>query len=71
MKKWLMGLAMASALTAAGAPAGAETTIRLGWCAPVVSPAAAPFAVAQKFGWFGEGVRVQLQPLPGLIDCVK
>ncbi|MBI3710390.1 MAG: ABC transporter substrate-binding protein [Proteobacteria bacterium] len=52
--------------------AGAETTLRVGWCARTVTSAAAPFAVATKMGWYAaDGVKVQLVPLPGSTDCVK
>lgn len=55
------------------APAGAEPrTVRVGWCARTVSSAAAPFAIAQKLGWFDKaGIKVELVPLPGSTDCVK
>jgi NitT/TauT family transport system substrate-binding protein len=37
-----------------------------------VSSAAAPFAIAQKLGWFEKaGIQVELVPLPGSTDCVK
>src|SRR5258707_14420939 len=57
----------------ASAPAFAEVrTIRVGWCAKTVSSAAAPFAIAQKLGWFEKaGIKVELVPLPGSTDCVK
>jgi NitT/TauT family transport system substrate-binding protein len=52
--------------------AHAETTIRVGWCASTISAAAAPYAIAQKLGWFGErGAKVIVTPLPGSTDCVK
>jgi NitT/TauT family transport system substrate-binding protein len=52
--------------------AGAETTIRVGWCASTISAAASPYAVAQKLGWYAErGLRVIVTPLPGSSDCVK
>ncbi|MEJ0015273.1 MAG: ABC transporter substrate-binding protein [Acetobacteraceae bacterium] len=64
-------LAMVLALGFA-APAYAETTIRVGWCARTVSAAASPYAIAQKMGWFGErGIKVIVTPLPGSTDCVK
>lgn len=48
------------------------TTIRVGWCARTLSSAAAPFAVAQKMGWFAEaGLKVDPVPMPGSTDCVK
>jgi NitT/TauT family transport system substrate-binding protein len=56
----------------ATAPAQAETTIRVGWCARTISAAASPYAIAQKLGWFGErGLKVVVTPLPGSTDCVK
>jgi NitT/TauT family transport system substrate-binding protein len=46
--------------------------VKVGWCAPVISTAAAPFAIAQQMGWYAKGgIRVQLVPLPGSTDCVK
>ncbi|HEY0990808.1 MAG TPA: ABC transporter substrate-binding protein [Kofleriaceae bacterium] len=55
------------------APAFAEVrTVRVGWCAKTVSSAAAPFAIAQKMGWFEkDGIKVELVPLPGSTDCVR
>ncbi|HEV2551140.1 MAG TPA: ABC transporter substrate-binding protein [Stellaceae bacterium] len=67
-------LAVALAATASAAPALAQkvTTLRVGWCAKTVSPAAAPFAVAMKMGWFAAAhVAIELVPLPGSADCVK
>ncbi len=60
-------------LGALAAPAAAELrTVRVGWCAKTVSSAAAPFAIAQKLGWFEKaGIKVELVPLPGSSDCVK
>jgi len=60
-------------IVGATAPAFAEVrTIRVGWCAKTVSSAAAPFAIAQKLGWFEkDGIKVELVPLPGSADCVK
>jgi NitT/TauT family transport system substrate-binding protein len=60
-------------LGALAAPAFAELrTVRVGWCAKTVSSAAAPFAIAQKLGWFEKaGIKVELVPLPGSTDCVK
>jgi NitT/TauT family transport system substrate-binding protein len=61
-----------SAQAQAPAPAQAPTAIRVGWCARTLSSAAAPFALATKFGWFAErGIKVDLAPLPGSTDCVK
>jgi NitT/TauT family transport system substrate-binding protein len=60
------------ALAAAPAPAGAQTPVRVGWCAKTVSSAAAPFAIATKLGWYEkEGIKVEVVPLPGSTDCVK
>ena len=49
--------------------AQAQQVVRVGWCARTLSSAAAPFAVAQKMGWFG--FTVQPVPMPGSTDCVK
>ncbi|MBV8536301.1 MAG: ABC transporter substrate-binding protein, partial [Alphaproteobacteria bacterium] len=64
-----LGLAVAAA-TATGVRA--EETIKVGWCAKTVTSAAAPYAVANKLGWYAaDGIRVELSPLPGSTDCVK
>ena len=63
---------LAALAAVAAAPASAQTTIRVGWCAKTVSSAAAPFAIATKMGWFEKaGIKVQLVPLPGSTDCIK
>src|SRR4051812_4651805 len=68
-----IAIACVLVLGALAAPAGAEPrTVRVGWCARTVSSAAAPFAIAQKLGWFDKaGIKVELVPLPGSTDCVK
>ena len=54
------------------ASAHAEYVMKLGFCAKTISSGAAPYAVAQKMGWFAEGgIKVELVPLPGSTDCVK
>ena len=73
MKHAVIAAALALGLAATTAPAFAEVrTVRVGWCAKTVSSAAAPFAIAQKMGWFEkDGIKVELVPLPGSTDCVK
>src|SRR3954468_3655558 len=68
-----LAIACVLVLGALAAPADAEPrTVRVGWCARTVSSAAAPFAIAQKLGWFDKaGIKVELVPLPGSTDCVK
>jgi NitT/TauT family transport system substrate-binding protein len=68
-----IAIACVLVLGALAAPAAAELrTVRVGWCAKTVSSAAAPFAIAQKLGWFEKaGIQVELVPLPGSTDCVK
>jgi len=66
----LAAAALAAAFGPAQAPAQAQNTVRVGWCARTVSSAAAPYAIATKMGWFS-GFNVQLVPLPGSTDCVK
>ena len=62
----------ALALLVAAGNAAAETKLRVGWCARTVTSAAAPYAVANKMGWFkSAGFEVELVPLPGSTDCVK
>ena len=68
-----IAIACVLVLGALAAPVAAEPrTVRVGWCAKTVSSAAAPFAIAQKLGWFEKaGIKVELVPLPGSTDCVK
>jgi NitT/TauT family transport system substrate-binding protein len=74
MQRLLTGAALAFGLAvlAPGAATAQVQTVRVGWCAKTVSSAAAPYAVATKFGWFEkDGIKVDLVPLPGSTDCVK
>ena len=69
-------LASAMMLLGAALPgitaAHAEYVMKLGFCAKTISSGAAPYAIAQKMGWFAEGgIKVELVPLPGSTDCVK
>src|SRR5258708_34346142 len=68
-----IAIACVLVLGALAAPAAAETrTVRVGWCAKTISSAAAPFAIAQKLGWFEkEGIKVELVPLSGSTACMK
>ena len=71
MNRYLaIGFAALGALAARDA--AAQTTIKVGWCAKTVTSAAAPYAVANKMGWYAaDGIKVELSPLPGSTDCVK
>ena len=65
-------LTLAAMLIGFSLPAAAETVVKIGWAAPVISAAAAPFAVAQRLGWFAqEGLSVQIIAMPGSTDVVK
>jgi len=67
-----LGLGIIALATLAGASAAHAETLRVGWCARTVTAAAAPFAIANKMGWFkAAGFDVELVPLPGSTDCVK
>ncbi len=69
MKNWIgFGLAALAAFWAGQAQA--DNTVRVGFCAKTVTSAAAPFAIANKFGWFGD-FKVELVALAGSSDCVK
>lgn len=71
-KAWMIGLATALCAAAAAQTASAEETVKVGWCAKTVTSAAAPYAVANKLGWYAkDGIKVELSPLPGSTDCVK
>ena len=70
MKRWI-GLLGVLAMVALSVPmVQAQTVLRVGFCAKTVTSAAAPFAIADKFGWFG-AFKVELVPLAGSADCVK
>jgi NitT/TauT family transport system substrate-binding protein len=73
MRHYIAPIALALALSAGAHPAQAQVeNIRVGWCAKTVSSAAAPFAIANKLGWYEkEGIKVELVALPGSTDCVK
>ena len=70
IKKYIAAALLAATAAAVAGQAQAQTTVRVGWCARTVSSAAAPFAIANKFGWYGS-FKVELVPLPGSTDCVK
>jgi NitT/TauT family transport system substrate-binding protein len=63
-------LAAAGAILAAASAEAQSNVVRVGWCARTVTSAAAPYAAANKFGWFGD-FKVQLVPLPSSTDCIK
>jgi NitT/TauT family transport system substrate-binding protein len=72
MKNLVAALSSACVLHFAGMQALAEETVRVAWCARTISSVAAPYAVAQKMGWFAkDGFRLELVPLGGSSDCVK
>ncbi|HEY0441486.1 MAG TPA: ABC transporter substrate-binding protein [Xanthobacteraceae bacterium] len=72
MKQRIAAVALIATSFFAAAPAQAQTTVRVGWCARTVSSAAAPYAIATKLGWYAQaGIKVELVPLPGSTDCVK
>ncbi len=65
-------LLLAATLIGVGLPAAAETVVKMGWAAPVISGAAIPFAVAQRMGWFEqEGFKLQIIATQGSTDLVK
>jgi len=45
-------------------------TVEVGFCATTVTSAAAPFAIANKMGWY-KTFDVKIVALPGSTDCVK
>ncbi len=68
----LIGLGFVAALALLWGSRAEAETLRVGWCAKTVTSAAAPFAIANKMGWFkAAGFEVELVPLPGSADCVK
>ncbi len=66
----LLGPALAGAQPASAQPALA--TIRFGWCSRTLNSAVAPFAVAQKLGWFAQaGFKLEVIPMNGSIECTR
>ena len=68
-----LGLLIVALATAIGTSTAPAETLRVGWCARTVTSAAAPYAIANKMGWFkaAGGFDVELVPLPGSTDCIK
>jgi NitT/TauT family transport system substrate-binding protein len=65
-------LLAAGAFAAATPQASAQTEVRVAYCAPALSSAVAPFAVATGMSWWAAaGIKVELVPKPGSTDCVK
>ncbi len=72
MKYLVAALVSTCFLDFVGSVAYAQETIRVAWCARTVSSLAAPYAVAQKMGWYAKaGIRLELVPISGSTDCVK
>lgn len=70
--KRLIGLGVIAAVALAAGAAQAEKTVRVGYCSRSITSAAAPFAIANKMGWYAEaGIKVELVALPGSTACVK
>jgi len=68
MKKCIVAMVV---LFGASAQA-ADGPVKGGFCARTITSAAAPFAIAEKLGYYGvSGMKVQLVPIPGSTDCVK
>ena len=72
MRHLFTALWVACVVHFAAGEASAEETVRVAWCARTISSIAAPYAVAQKMGWFAkDGIKLELVPLGGSSDCVK
>ena len=70
MTRWLSMLLLAGFAV----PAWAQKveTIRFGWCSRSLNSAVAPFAVAEKLGWYRQaGFHIEPVPMNGSIDCTK
>jgi len=62
----------AALFSVSGAAQAQVETLRVGWCSRTISSAAAPYAIANKMGWYEKaGIKVELVPLPGSGDCTK
>lgn len=49
-----------------------QTMVHVGYCVRTIASNAAPYAIAQKMGWFAEsGIQIELVPIAGATDCVK
>jgi len=72
MKSFVAAVWSACVLQLFGSVAYAEEPVRVAWCARTISSVAAPYAVAQKMGWYAKaGIRLELVPISGSTDCVK
>ncbi|MGR3496087.1 ABC transporter substrate-binding protein [Citreimonas sp.] len=59
-------------LTTADEASAQAETVRVGWCTSVFTTGAAPFAIAQHFGWYEDlGIEVDLVNFGGSSDCVR
>ena len=72
MKRLVVVLANTCLLGLVGLEAFGQTTVRVAYCARTISSVAAPYAIAQKMGWYAkDGIRLELVPISGSTDCVK
>jgi NitT/TauT family transport system substrate-binding protein len=72
MKGTLLAVAASSLIAPCLSGQTQISKVRCGFCARTISPAAAPYAVATKMGWFKEeGIDLTLVPLAGSADCMK
>jgi NitT/TauT family transport system substrate-binding protein len=72
VRHWVALAASLLLVSLAGGAGRAETTLRVAFCARTITSAAAPFAIANRMGWFKPGgFTVELIALPGSTDCVK
>ncbi len=69
----LLGMLAGCALAlGATVPASAQAKLRVGWCSKTLNASMAPFAVAQKMGWFKENkVDYELFTFAGSTDCMR
>ncbi|HXP12871.1 MAG TPA: hypothetical protein VN795_04355, partial [Stellaceae bacterium] len=63
MKNWI-GFSLAALAAFWAGSAQADNTVRVGFCAKTITSAAAPFAISNKYGWFGD-FKVELVALAG------
>ena len=72
MKSLIVALCNIFVMLLSSPTAYAEEPVRVAWCARTISSVAAPYAVAQKMGWYAKaGIRLELVPISGSTDCVK
>jgi NitT/TauT family transport system substrate-binding protein len=72
MRRLVLAVLIICLLSIEEQEACAQTRLRVGFCSSTINSAAAPFAIAQKMGWYAkDGIQLELMLLSGSTECVK